>query len=177
MDACRLDCARETQCSGESTFSIREAPRAGSSPGSTRPRRAVLACSCCNSNYKREQFPWDAAGAPLLIDPTAQDPREHLRLSVRTGKYVAKTPKGEKSIDVFGSEGTSWRRGARMRGLASKRMCWSTGMRADERTGDTHSPSSARFAATLSPASSSGPWPSRKRQSQRASPTRTASLC
>ena len=83
-------------------------------PKSKYPERAftwinyLLACSCCNSNHKREQFPLDAAGAPLLIDPTVEDPRAHLVLSVRTGKYRPRTrggqesPKGQKSIEVFG---------------------------------------------------------------------------
>jgi len=77
-------------------------------PKSEYPERAfnwdnyLLACSSCNSNHKRERFPLDAAGAPLLIDPTAEDPRDHLALSPRTGQYVARTPKGGQSIEVFG---------------------------------------------------------------------------
>lgn len=83
-------------------------------PKSSYPARAftwtnyLLACSCCNSNHKREQFPLDAAGAPLLIDPTVEDPREHLLLSVTTGKYRPRmregqeSPKGQRSIEVFG---------------------------------------------------------------------------
>jgi uncharacterized protein (TIGR02646 family) len=62
----------------------------------------LLACSACNSNHKREQFPLDAAGLPLLIEPTIDEPREHLSLSGRTGKLVHRTLKGEKSIEVFG---------------------------------------------------------------------------
>ncbi len=77
-------------------------------PKSAYPERAfnwdnyLLACSGCNSNHKRERFPLDAAGAPLLIDPTAEDPGDHLALSPRTGQYVARTSKGAQSIDVFG---------------------------------------------------------------------------
>jgi uncharacterized protein (TIGR02646 family) len=83
-------------------------------PKSKYPERAftwtnyLLACSCCNSNHKREQFPLDEAGAPLLIDPTAEDPRDYLVLSVTTGKYQPrrrggqKSPKGWNSIEVFG---------------------------------------------------------------------------
>jgi uncharacterized protein (TIGR02646 family) len=64
----------------------------------------LLACTCCNSNEKRDQFPLDAAGAPLLLDPTACDPADHLILTPSTGKYRPKdgSPKGEASIEVFG---------------------------------------------------------------------------
>lgn len=62
----------------------------------------LLACSRCNSNFKREQFPLDTSGAPLLIDPTVDEPREHLHLSPTTGKFTHRTPKGEESIQVFG---------------------------------------------------------------------------
>jgi uncharacterized protein (TIGR02646 family) len=83
-------------------------------PKSKYPERAfswanyLLACSGCNSNYKREQFPLDVGGASLLINPTAEDPREHLVLSVTTGKYQPRTrgdqesSKGRNSIEVFG---------------------------------------------------------------------------
>lgn len=62
----------------------------------------LLACSHCNSNQKRNLFPLDATGTPLLIDPTAEDPRDHLTFSPSTGRYVAFSPKGDKSIEVFG---------------------------------------------------------------------------
>lgn len=78
----------------------------------------LLACSGCNSNYKREQFPVDTAGLPLLIDPTMEEPREHLCLSGRTGKLMHRTLKGEKSIEVFGL-----RRGILEKG---RRAAWGT---------------------------------------------------
>lgn len=62
----------------------------------------LLACSYCNSNLKRDEFPLDAQGAPLLIDPTSEDPAIHLVLSPRTGRYVPKDDKGRESIRVFG---------------------------------------------------------------------------
>jgi hypothetical protein len=62
----------------------------------------LLACSYCNSNAKRDQFPRDGDGGPLLIDPTQQDPAAHLRLILRTGTYRALTPRGVESIRVFG---------------------------------------------------------------------------
>ncbi|WP_164011543.1 HNH endonuclease [Pyxidicoccus trucidator] len=73
----------------------------------------LLACSTCNSNNKREQFPVDAAGAPLLIDPTVEEPREHMGLSGRTGKLVHRTLKGEKSIEVFGLARSTLEKGRR----------------------------------------------------------------
>ena len=62
----------------------------------------LLACSTCNSNYKRDEFPRDAQGRRLLIDPTRDDPRKHLGLSPGTGDYVGLTPRGTESIRVFG---------------------------------------------------------------------------
>jgi hypothetical protein len=62
----------------------------------------LWASSYCNSNAKRTQFPVDEQGASLLIDPSVDDPREHLQLSPRTGTFVSVGPKGQQSIDVFG---------------------------------------------------------------------------
>lgn len=62
----------------------------------------LLACSLCNSNFKRDQFPCDASGRPLLIDPTEEEPLDHLTLSPSTGSFLARSPKGEWSIRVFG---------------------------------------------------------------------------
>ncbi|HYO58663.1 hypothetical protein [Archangium sp.] len=62
----------------------------------------LLACSCCNSNYKRQQFPRDASEAPLLIDPTVDEPTEHLALLPITGRFDDLTLKGTESIRVFG---------------------------------------------------------------------------
>jgi uncharacterized protein (TIGR02646 family) len=68
----------------------------------------LLACSLCNSNCKRDQFPLDSRGKPLLIDPTAEDPLQHLTLTPLTGKLEPreskgrKSKKGRESIRVFG---------------------------------------------------------------------------
>lgn len=64
----------------------------------------LLACSFCNSNEKRNLFPLDAKGAPLLLDPTADDPMEHLTLTPSMGRFRPHrgSPKGRASIDVFG---------------------------------------------------------------------------
>jgi uncharacterized protein (TIGR02646 family) len=60
----------------------------------------LLACSRCNSHQKRDQFPLDAHNRPLLIDPTAEDPFEHLLLSFSVGEYDGKTEKGRTTIKV-----------------------------------------------------------------------------
>jgi uncharacterized protein (TIGR02646 family) len=62
----------------------------------------LLACSVCNSNFKRDQFPRDEEGQPLLLDPTREDPREHLELTPTTGTFAARSPKGHWSILVYG---------------------------------------------------------------------------
>jgi uncharacterized protein (TIGR02646 family) len=62
----------------------------------------LLACSSCNSNHKRDQFPLDAKGRPLLIDPTVEDPLDHLTLAPSTGAFVPRTAKGRESVRVFG---------------------------------------------------------------------------
>lgn len=61
----------------------------------------LLACSHCNSNLKREQFPLDEHGAPLLIDPSVDEPTDHLQLSLKTGLFAYRTAKGKTSIEVF----------------------------------------------------------------------------
>lgn len=62
----------------------------------------LLACSCCNSNQKRNLFPTAADGSPLLVDPTAEDPLDHLRLVLPLGTYRALTDRGRACIEVFG---------------------------------------------------------------------------
>ncbi|SDO88307.1 HNH endonuclease [Lentzea jiangxiensis] len=62
----------------------------------------LLACATCNSHEKREQFPVDAVGNPLLIDPTAEDPFDHLLLTLSLGVYRHLTAKGQATIEVCG---------------------------------------------------------------------------
>jgi uncharacterized protein (TIGR02646 family) len=62
----------------------------------------LLACSFCNSNMKRNRYPVDAAGSPLLLNPAVDEPQDHLTLSPSTGRYEARDSKGKESIDVFG---------------------------------------------------------------------------
>ncbi|HEX4833183.1 MAG TPA: HNH endonuclease [Trebonia sp.] len=60
----------------------------------------LLACSTCNSHNKRNQFPLDADDQPLLIDPTAEDPFDHLLLTLSLGHYEPLTTKGKATIEV-----------------------------------------------------------------------------
>jgi hypothetical protein len=62
----------------------------------------LLACSRCNSNFKRDEYPCDADGNCLLVDPSAEDPADHLLLLPSSGHYDALTPKGAATIRVFG---------------------------------------------------------------------------
>jgi uncharacterized protein (TIGR02646 family) len=97
-------------------------------PKSAYPDRAfdwfnyLFGCSRCNSNFKRNRFPLDAGGEPLLINPTEEEPLDHLRFLSSTGEYGPRTPKGESSIDVFGLNRTTlqmgrWRAWATLRHL------------------------------------------------------------
>jgi uncharacterized protein (TIGR02646 family) len=77
-------------------------------PKAAYPERAFLwanylwACSHCNSNEKREQFPLDAKNQPLLINPTEDDPLNHLLLITETGDFDGLSEKGIESMRVFG---------------------------------------------------------------------------
>lgn len=62
----------------------------------------LLACSFCNSQAKRDRFPVDGDGKPLLIDPCSEDPFEHLLLTLSLGVYTALTPKGSSTIETCG---------------------------------------------------------------------------
>lgn len=61
-----------------------------------------LACSHCNSNQKRNEFPLMPGGSPGLIDPCADDPYDHLDFSPSTGFYKERDERGEHTIRVFG---------------------------------------------------------------------------
>ncbi len=62
----------------------------------------LLACSFCNSSQKGSRFPVDETGQPLLIDPTVDDPFDHLVLSLSVGEYRPRTRKGTETISVLG---------------------------------------------------------------------------
>ncbi|NUS85480.1 MAG: HNH endonuclease [Streptomyces sp.] len=61
----------------------------------------LLACAFCNTHAKGGAFPRDAAGNPLLVDPTADEPADHFRLSLTSGEYHCLTARGCASLDVF----------------------------------------------------------------------------
>ncbi len=77
----------------------------------------LLACAFCNSHSKRDQFPLGAAGAPLLLDPTREDPGEHLTV-LSSGLYLGLTVKGSATIDVLRLNDRSSVTGARAKVLA-----------------------------------------------------------
>ncbi|MGW1501682.1 hypothetical protein ACWCQW_24415 [Streptomyces mirabilis] len=63
----------------------------------------LLACGPCNSTYKRHWWECDEeTGEPLLIDPTRDDPFDHLLLNLREGKYRGETDKGRTTVNVLG---------------------------------------------------------------------------
>ncbi|WP_435106533.1 HNH endonuclease [Nocardiopsis synnemataformans] len=61
----------------------------------------LLACSRCNSQAKGFAFPLDQHGVPLLIDPTAEDPYDHLELRLSVGRYIHLTEKGRVTIELL----------------------------------------------------------------------------
>ncbi|WP_184754233.1 HNH endonuclease [Streptosporangium album] len=71
----------------------------------------LLACSHCNSHQKRELFPRDEDGRPMLVDPSAEDPYGHLELVLSTGTYEALTVRGDATIKVFGLNRSDLERG------------------------------------------------------------------
>ncbi|MEV5199680.1 hypothetical protein [Streptomyces sp. NPDC053720] len=62
----------------------------------------LLACGPCNSTYKRDWWGCDEkTGEPLLLDPTQDDPFDHLLLNLREGEYRGETDKGRTTINVL----------------------------------------------------------------------------
>ncbi|WP_125728287.1 HNH endonuclease [Kibdelosporangium aridum] len=60
----------------------------------------LLACSGCNSHFKRDTFPKGSGGVPLLLDPTVDDPFDHLALALSVGRYAPLTERGEATIEI-----------------------------------------------------------------------------
>jgi len=61
----------------------------------------LLACSSCNSNAKRDAYPCDEHGKSLLVNPSFEDPSDHLKLTLSVGMYMGITHKGSVTIQVF----------------------------------------------------------------------------
>jgi uncharacterized protein (TIGR02646 family) len=61
----------------------------------------LLVCSGCN-NQKGSQFPCDGQGRPLLIDPTAENPWDHLYYDAETGELAARWIPGDETWDGKG---------------------------------------------------------------------------
>ncbi|SDS61050.1 TIGR02646 family protein [Actinoplanes derwentensis] len=61
----------------------------------------ILACGFCNQQAKKETFPLDAAGHPLLLDPSVADFADHMTMA-STGEFIDLTPQGRETIDVLG---------------------------------------------------------------------------
>lgn len=76
-------------------------------PKSTYPQRAfdwlnyLIICAVCNSN-KSNRFPLDDSGRPLLLDPSDEDPLDHMALSPRTGTLLPLSFKGTLTIEIIG---------------------------------------------------------------------------
>ncbi|MET9290510.1 hypothetical protein [Streptomyces sp. NPDC003077] len=62
----------------------------------------LLSCSTCNSRYKLNNFEREILGVPKLIDPTREDPFDHLHLNIDTGIYQAITARGEYTLRICG---------------------------------------------------------------------------
>ncbi|NUR03860.1 MAG: hypothetical protein HOY79_47310 [Streptomyces sp.] len=64
----------------------------------------LLACSTCNTRYKRDAYESDGLVGSLLVDPTGEDPFDHLDLQLESGIYhvVEGSKKGQRTIDVYG---------------------------------------------------------------------------
>jgi hypothetical protein len=64
----------------------------------------LLACSTCNTRFKGNKHRSDGLVGSLLIDPTRENPFDHLDLGLASGVYrpVEGSPKGEWTIDVCG---------------------------------------------------------------------------
>lgn len=61
-----------------------------------------LACSYCNSNRKRDAYPLGPDGEELLLDPSRDDPADHLALSPTTGYYIPLDSRGAATAETFG---------------------------------------------------------------------------
>ena len=60
----------------------------------------LLACADCNRR-KNSSFPVDQDGTPVLLEPTVDDPREHLAYAPTVGRFVELTSRGAESITTY----------------------------------------------------------------------------
>lgn len=68
----------------------------------------LLCCTECG-RFKGDQFPLSAAGSPMLIDPSAENPWEHLDFDPDTGNLTAchdatngaASPRGERTVEIL----------------------------------------------------------------------------
>lgn len=101
----------------------------------------LLACSTCNSRYKRDAYESDGLVGSLLVDPTRDDPFDHLDLQLESGLYhvVEGSKKGQKTIDVCGlnREKLPQARERAWRNLGGDLRSWA-GAREDGREDDMH---------------------------------------
>lgn len=61
-----------------------------------------FACTHCNSNFKRNQFPLNVDGQRILLNPIDDDVTEHFILSFKTGIFVELTDRAHESSKIFG---------------------------------------------------------------------------
>ncbi|MER7771611.1 HNH endonuclease [Kitasatospora sp. NPDC096140] len=62
----------------------------------------LLACSTCNSRFKKGAHAVDDTGIPMLVNPTVEDPFVHLHLVLDTGEYCGLSPRGEYTVSTCG---------------------------------------------------------------------------
>lgn len=75
----------------------------------------VLSCDRCNDRgHKGDNFPLDEAGRPLLIDPTLEEPTQHLQFAwdeaLNLVYFVPLDKKGEQTIEIFDLNGVRGRK-------------------------------------------------------------------
>lgn len=68
----------------------------------------LLCCAECG-RFKGKKFPLSAAGAPMLIDPTSENPWDYLEFDPKTGNIIARfdlaandySTKGQKTVEIL----------------------------------------------------------------------------
>ena len=76
----------------------------------------LFACATCNRSGKKAAFPLEDGSAalvfgqqppgaerPLLVDPAAEDPRQHIGFECVNGKWlpIGRTPRGRKTLEIL----------------------------------------------------------------------------